>query len=420
MRAAVAALALLTASSARAERVPDSLGVLVMLKVLTQYQEATGDPRVVPALTRYFEHHAAEASARPLHDWAIYRWADELASIVWVFNRTADPRLLELARTLKSQGTDWRAHFDAFPFDGKTSSKLLGFGPERLPASGMRAHGVNVAMALKTSALWSLVSGDEADRTGAERALAVLDRYHGQPNGMFSADEHHAGRDPSQGTELCAVVESLHSLQHAVAVTGSVALADRLERIAFNAMPATMAADMWSHQYDQQANQVMCTLDRRRWVTNGPESNLFGLEPNFGCCTANMHQDWPKLAASLWMATPDNGLAAVIYAPGSVRARAGAAGTVTITTATEYPFSGQISLTVAPSVNRLKFPLLLRIPAWADGASVTVAGVPVPGVAAGTFASTPGSSGGSGFSSGGFGGGGFSGGGGGGASGGSW
>ncbi len=35
MRAAVAALALLTASSARAERVPDSLGVLVMLKVLT-------------------------------------------------------------------------------------------------------------------------------------------------------------------------------------------------------------------------------------------------------------------------------------------------------------------------------------------------------------------------------------------------
>ena len=39
--------------------------------------------------------------------------ADELATIVWLFNRTADPRLLELARTLKAQGTDWRVHDDA-------------------------------------------------------------------------------------------------------------------------------------------------------------------------------------------------------------------------------------------------------------------------------------------------------------------
>ena len=51
---------------------------MVMLKVLTQYQEATGDPRVVPALTRYFHHHLEEAGRRPLKDWAIYRWADEL------------------------------------------------------------------------------------------------------------------------------------------------------------------------------------------------------------------------------------------------------------------------------------------------------------------------------------------------------
>jgi uncharacterized protein len=359
---------------------------MVMLKVLTQYQEATGDPRVVPALTRYFAHHASQAASRPLHDWAIYRWADELASIVWLFNRTADPRLIELARTLHSQGTDWRSHFEAFPFADKTSGKLLGFGgAERLPAAGMRAHGVNVAMALKTSALWSLISGNAADRSGAVGALATLERHHGQPNGMFSADEHHAGRDPSQGTELCAVVESLYSLQHAVAIDGSVTLADRLERIAFNAMPATMSADMWSHQYDQQANQVMCSLDRRRWVTNGPESNLFGLEPNFGCCTANMHQGWPKFVASLWMATPDRGLAAVVYAPSTVRARVGTAGTVNITTTTDYPFKGDVTMRVTPNVNRLKFPLLLRVPSWADGAAVTVAGEAATTVAAGTF-----------------------------------
>ena len=61
----------------------------------------------------------------------------------------------------------------------------------KLPDTGMRAHGVNVAMALKTSALWSLISGEAADRDAAGQALKVLDRHHGQPNGMFSADEHH-------------------------------------------------------------------------------------------------------------------------------------------------------------------------------------------------------------------------------------
>ena len=162
-------------------------------------------------------------------------------------------------------------------------------------------------------------------------------------------------------------------------------MADRIERIAYNAMPATMSADMWSHQYDQQANQVICSLNRRRWVSNGPESNLFGLEPNFGCCTANLHQGWPKLVGSLWMATPDNGLAAVVYAPSTVKARVGAAGQVTIRQVTDYPFSGVITLTVTPSVNRLKFPLQLRIPSWADGAAVTLNGATVAGVTPGTF-----------------------------------
>jgi hypothetical protein len=37
-----------------------------MLKALTQYQEATGDTRVVPLMTRYFRHHLENADRRPL------------------------------------------------------------------------------------------------------------------------------------------------------------------------------------------------------------------------------------------------------------------------------------------------------------------------------------------------------------------
>lgn len=359
---------------------------MVMLKVLTQYAEATGDPRVVPALARYFAYHLEEAGQRPLHQWAAYRWADELLSVVWLYNRTADPRLLTLARTLHNQGTDWGRHFARFEFETKTSTRDLALEPSDKEFSdrAMRAHGVNTSMGLKTSAVWSLISADLTDRDAVLQALDVLDRYHGQPNGMFTADEHYAGRDPSEGTELCAVVEAMFSLEQVMAVRGGVALADRLERIAYNALPATSSPDMWAHQYDQQANQVLCSLRSRRWVSNGPESNLFGVEPNFGCCTANMHQGWPKLVASLWMATPDAGVAAIVYAPSRVRTRVGRGVSVTIDERTEYPFRQDVELVVRPEV-AYKFPLDLRIPSWAAGATATVNGATVAGIMPGQF-----------------------------------
>lgn len=359
---------------------------MVMLKALIQHQEVTGEPRVIPLMQRYFAHHLAQGRQRPLHQWASYRWADELVSVVWLYNRTGDPKLLELARLLRSQGADWKRHFAEFEFPAKTTTEQLGLKPglKEIPDRAMRAHGVNNAMALKTSALWSLVSGDRSDREAIHRALEVLDRHHGLPNGMFSGDEHYAGTDPSQGIELCAVVEALFSLQHVLTVVGDPALADRLERIAFNALPATFSADMWAHQYDQQPNQVLCSLRPRAWVSNGPEANLFGLEPNFGCCTANLHQGWPKLVQSLWMATPDRGVAAVAYAPSEVRTMVAGGTVVSITEETEYPFRGDVRLRVAPEAP-VEFPLLLRIPGWADRASLQVNGRAVEGANAGQF-----------------------------------
>jgi len=61
--------------------------------------------------------------------------------------------------------------------------------------------------------------------------------------------------------------------------------------------------------------------------------------PNFACCLANMHQGWPKLTQSLWMATNDNGLAAVAYGPSRVTAQVGNHDEVTILEETDYPLT---------------------------------------------------------------------------------
>jgi hypothetical protein len=227
--------------------------IMIMLKVLTQYQEA-----------KYFAYQSRMLASEPLQSWAVYRWEDELASVLWLYNRDGDPHLLELARQLKGQGFDWRKLFENFPFPGKVARDQAKHD----------SHGVNNAMGLKTAALWQLISRDPADRDATSLTFRTLDELQGLPNGMFSADEHFAGRNPSQGTELCAVVETMFSLELDLAVLGDPALGDRLEKIAYNALPGGQTADLWAHQYDQQPNQVLCSLGRRDWSTNGPKANL--------------------------------------------------------------------------------------------------------------------------------------------------
>ncbi len=188
------------------------------------------------------------------------------------------------------------------------------------------------------------------------RMITELDKYHGLPNGMFSCDEHLAGLNPSQGSELCTVVEYMFSLEQALSILGDPSLGDRLEKLAFNALPGTMTDDMWAHQYNQEPNQVECSLHHEPWTTDGPESNLFGLEPNFGCCTANFHQGWPKFAASLFMHSHDDGLVVAAYAPCEVNTVV-RGHSVHVLEETSYPFRGKIKMTIHLKTS-LVFPLL--------------------------------------------------------------
>jgi DUF1680 family protein len=329
-------------------------------KALLQYHEATGEERVLDAVSRNLRMLLDWLDETPLFNWARYRWSEGLVSAFYVYDITGESWLLDLARKLHGQGLDWRDFYEQD--DVRTPT----------PRRGMwkwAKHVVNTALVLKGYPMWSRLTGDPSDRGFARTMIDLLDRYHGQITGVFTGDECLAGTIPVQGTELCAVADYMYSLEHLVSLLGDPALADRLERIAFNAWPATNSPDMWSHQYDQQANQVQCTINEdQMWSTNGPESNTFGLEPNFGCCTANLHQAWPKLAASLWMTTPDEGVAAVAYAPSAVKFESKGV-PVTVELDTGYPFREGLSFKVTAD-RPVTFPLMLRIPGWAKGAEL--------------------------------------------------
>jgi hypothetical protein len=345
----------------------------VVLKALTQFQEATHDPRVVPAAMRAVRRIGRAMADEPLYDWGKYRWADLVITLHWLHERTGENWLLELGAAAQSQGFDWRAHFDPLMVTERVT-------PDQ---RDLTTHVVNNAMGVKQPGVWYRQSRNDQDRAAARCILAALDRYHGQATGVFSGDEHLAGRNPSQGTELCAVVELMYSLEVLTSILGDAWLADRLEQIAFNALPATFKPDMWAHQYDQQVNQAVCRVSEDNiYTSNGPDANIFGLAPNYGCCTANMHQGWPKYTSHLWMKLPDGGgLAAVSYAPCQVSAEIAGAN-VHVDVTTEYPFADTVHIRV--EVDRpVRFRLLLHTPAWAGGATVWVNGSddtqPVPG-----------------------------------------
>jgi DUF1680 family protein len=342
----------------------DLWAILLANKALVQYHELTGDARVLDAVTKSLRALAGGLDRTPLYDWGKFRWYEGLVSIFYVYERTREPWLLDLARKLRAQGVDFQALY--------ATEDIIVPTPRRGLWKWTK-HVVNTAMAAKAAALSWRLDQRPADRAFARGMVETLDRYHGQVTGMFSGDECLAGRNPLQGTELCSVVEFMYSLEHLFSVFGDPFFADRLERVAFNALPATFSPDMWAHQYDQQVNQVQCTKNPDHlFTTNGPESNLYGLEPNFGCCTSNMHQGWPKFAAHLWMTTPDGGLVACAYAPSRARFSSGGV-QVGVALDTDYPFREMLAITVEAE-RPARFPLVLRVPAWAEGATVRIAG----------------------------------------------
>ena len=106
-----------------------------LFKAFTQYQEATGDPRIIPALLKCCHKIDEVISKEPMYSWARFRVADLAVSLYWLHDRTKEPWLLDLAKKAFAQSHDWRAQFDDFRFTGEDS----GASSSSTPTASTRA-----------------------------------------------------------------------------------------------------------------------------------------------------------------------------------------------------------------------------------------------------------------------------------------
>ena len=328
---------------------------MIALWILQSYHEYTGDARVIDFMTRYFHFQLTVPDELFMRkSWQHYRGGDNLWSVAWLYNRTGDAKLLELADKIHRNTANWTKATE-------------------LPTW----HNVNVAQGCREPATYYLFTGDSNMMKASYNVQSLVRRTFGQvPGGMFGADENAriGFFDPRQGTETCGFAEQMASDEIMLLITGDPYWAENCEDIAFNSYPAAFMPDYKSLRYITSPNMVMSDSENHKpGIDNaGP---FLAMNPfSSRCCQHNHGFAWPYYAEHLMLATPDNGAAAVLFNACEAQMKVADGKEIVIKEMTDYPFDTQISFTMKMNEETVKFPFYIRIPSWTRNTSLKING----------------------------------------------
>ncbi|KAH9211322.1 hypothetical protein DL95DRAFT_437274 [Leptodontidium sp. 2 PMI_412] len=345
---------------------------------LTQYAEA--DPsqtkRIVDAMHKFVAlthsmlqnnftgllQQKSEADNFDPYGFGVSRTHELPISLMWLYEhypRNNSEMILETINLMfeggKQGGRDWTMFFvdGVFPKQGTGTFKTSGF-----------THGVNLAQGLRYPTVLYRITGNDSLVKQTRDAVDMVVEYQTSLSGTIIGDEHLGALNPQRGSELCMSVESMFSYAYLYRFYGSNDFADRAERAAFNALPAAMSPDWWSHQYVTQTNQPWS----RNLTSVNPffnvvtYANTFGLEPNFPCCTVNHPQAYPKYVASAYAKAGKDGVVHMLLGPTKVETSINGKH-VKVDCDTNYPFSSKLKYTITSGTD---FNFAVRVPDWAS------------------------------------------------------
>lgn len=335
---------------------PDLWGNMIMLWCLQSYYEYSNDPRVLPFMENYFRWQYNLSDSMMFKDyWENSRGGDNMLSVYWLYNRTTGDKqwLLDLAAKLHRNTANWRQ-----------KNKLPNW------------HNVNIAQGFREPATYYLQTGNGEDRDATYHVFNLIrNRFGNVPGGMFGADENarEGYTDPRQGVETCGMVEQMASNEILLGITGDPFWADHTENVAFNTYPAAVMPDFKALRYITSPN--MSVSDSKNHHPGIDNSGPFVMMNPFSsrCCQHNHAQGWPYYAEHVFMATPDNGLAAMLYSEAVVTAKVGNGTEVKISSTGHYPFDEATGFTLNMS-EEASFPFYLRIPQWCTKAEIRING----------------------------------------------
>lgn len=362
-----------------------SWSMAVYGRAIMAYYKGTGDPAILAAMTDLYKD--ADLSGF----WEITKLFGNLKP-VFGEGVTADipsivehePRnLVQVEAMLEaySYGADSALVIKALEglkkYDTRFINHFLGRARETEHNNNgcfLSMHGVTYNEFAKLWALAYLYNGNPDYLQTSVNAYKELDEQNMMPFGVNSSQENLMGVDATASSETCTVSDFINSNIALYRIIGDRSYGDKIERALFNAGAAAWSNDCKLHVYSQAPNKL--TLHDKPILK---DHFKFKSTHDPLCCTGNITRMIPNFVLHSWMATPDNGVAALMYAPSEVTVNVADNVSVKIEEITDYPFNGNITFTVNPK-QTVMFPLYLRIPQWCTNPLIKVQGKTVKAV----------------------------------------
>jgi DUF1680 family protein len=162
--------------------------------------------------------------------------------------------------------------------------------------------------------------------------------------------------------ETCAAIGSIMWNWRMLLVTGQGRYADLMERTLYNGFLSGLADDGRHFFY---INPLMSRrgAQRKKW---------YGV----ACCPPNIMRLLASMGQYVATSDADGGLQIHLYTGAVIQTALPSGQPLSVIMETNYPWHGQISLTIKETDNSV-WPLRLRIPGWCDEAQVALNGLPI-------------------------------------------
>jgi len=333
-----------------------------LIQAAVAHVRATGDERLLN-VARRFADHLCETFGEEENKQRLTDGHEEIEmALVELFRVTGERRYLDLARfflDVRGQKTvgGGAYHQDHVPF--RDLAEVTG-------------HAVRMTYLACGAADIFLETGDAALKSALEAQWANLTTRRMYVSGGLGAryEGEAFGKDyelPNARayTETCAAIGSVMWNHRMLLATGAARYADLLEHTLYNAVLPGLSLDGQAYFYQ---NPLEDDGRHRR-------------QPWFGCacCPPNVARLLAQLPAYFYGTTDAGDVYVHLYAEGNAQIPRPGGGTLTLRQSTNYPWNGDIALTIEGVTGEATFGLFVRVPGWCEsGATLEVNGEPHP------------------------------------------